>query len=403
MKDGNLMIVQGGGPTAVFNSTLASIVQEARSQRSFGKIFGARSGVKGLVQQQILDLTDLSPSMLQLLRNTPGAALGSSRFRPSDAEMETLVQNLRRMDVRKLIFMGGNGTLKGAQIVSAACRNAGLDVRVVGVPKTVDNDLAVTDRSPGFASAARYVAQSTRDLGMDVRALPQPVTILETLGRSVGWLAAASALARENDDDAPHLVYVPEMPFSEESFLSDVDRVVTRQGWAVVVVSEGLQREGGAPVYQMSGASQSDPLQRPMIGGVAQYLAGVVGEGLRIRCRSEKPGLLGRSSMLHVSEQDRKDADLVGRAGVRALAAGETDKMVALRPLSLPGEDGYELVTLTAAAGLERPLPQRWVCSGPASTSKELTAYLSPLVGPLQSYARPLSMIHSQEESITHA
>lgn len=403
MKSGNLMIVQGGGPTAVFNTTLASIVDEARTSRQFGKILGARSGVKGLVEDAIFNLTDLSPSILKLLENTPGAALGSSRFRPGDEEMDRLVGNLRRLEVRSMIFMGGNGTMMGAHIVGDACRRAGLEVAVVGAPKTVDNDLAVTDRSPGFASAARYIAQSTRDLGMDLRALPQPVSILETMGRSVGWLAAASALARESADDAPHLVYVPELPFSETSFLSDLDRVVTRQGWAVVVVSEGLQKEDGTPVYQMDTASQADPLKRPMTGGVGQYLAGVVGDGLGIRCRNEKPGLLGRCSMLHVSIQDLQDAELVGRAAVRALAAGESEKMVALRPLTHSDGLPWELVPLTAAAGLERPIPSGWIVNGPTSVSNEFRAYLGPLVGELQRYAPQLTQMRSQEELSAHA
>jgi 6-phosphofructokinase 1 len=223
------------------------------------------------------------------------------------------------------------------------------------------------------------------------------------MGRSVGWLAAASALARERDDDAPHLVYVPELPFSEASFLSDLDRVVTRQGWAVVVVSEGLRKEDGMPVYQMGTASQADPLKRPMTGGVGQYLADVVADRLGIRCRNEKPGLLGRCSMLHVSVQDRRDAELVGRAGVRALAAGESEKMVALQPLSSTAGPPYELVPLTAAAGLERPIPTGWISNGPAFISNEFRAYLGPLVGELQRYAPPLTEMRNQEESSVHA
>lgn len=391
MKSGNLMIVQGGGPTAVFNITLASIVDEARIKKQYGKIFGARAGMKGLVEAAVFDLTDLSRCTLELLQNTPGAALGSSRFQPGEEDMDRLVENLRRLDVRNMIFIGGNGTMMGAHIVGNACRRAGLEIAVVGVPKTVDNDLAVTDRSPGFASAARYIAQSTRDLAMDLRALPQPVSILETMGRSVGWLAAASALARETDDDAPHLVYVPELPFSEASFIGDLDRVVARQGWAVVVVSEGLRKPDGVPVYQMDTASQADPLKRAMTGGVGQYLASVVAEGLGIRCRNEKPGLLGRCSMLHVSVQDRRDAELVGRAGVRALAAGESEKMVALLPLTYTAGLPYELVPLTATAGLERPIPSGWICTGPTSVSNEFRAYLGPLVGELQHYAPPLT------------
>ena len=199
------------------------------------------------------------------------------------------------MDVRQLVFMGGNGTMAGAAIVSDFCRKQKFDVQIMGVPKTIDNDIAATDRCPGFASAARYVAQSTLDLSMDIRSLPQPVSIFETLGRDVGWLSASSTLSRVDPDDAPHLVYVPEVAFSVEKFLGDLDAVVSRIGWAVVVVSEGICYGDGTPVFEQQLPSRNSSPNRPLIGGVAQHLSGVVGrEHLGIRCRSEKPGLIGR-------------------------------------------------------------------------------------------------------------
>lgn len=390
MRAENLMIVQGGGPTAVFNASLSSAIAEGIRQPGIGKVFGARWGVKGLVQGDVVELGRMSGVDLHLLRNSPGAALGSSRFKPSEDDLQRAVDQLRRLDIRHLMFMGGNGTMRGAEVVSAFCRTVGFDVQVMGVPKTVDNDIAVTDRCPGYASAARYVAQSTRDLGADLRSLPQPVTILETMGRSVGWLAAASTLAIAEEDDAPHLVYLPETPFREERFFAEVDGIVRRLGWAVVVVSEGMRYEDESLVYEMSDPSQLDPLKRPMTGGVGQYLAGLVAERLKIRCRSEKPGLLGRASMAHVSEQDQRDADLVGRAGVGALVSGESDKMVALRPLEDPGAHGYDLVPLSAVAGRERAVPPEWLSGRPLAVNDALRRYLRPLVGELHQYAPAL-------------
>lgn len=386
MKAGNLMIVQGGGPTAVFNASLSSVIDEGMRQERIGKIFGARWGLKGLVQDDIVDLSELTVENLRMLRNSPGAALGSSRFKPTSNDLQCVLENLKRLDIRYLLFAGGNGTMKGAEVVSEICRAAAMEIQIVGIPKTIDNDIAVTDRSPGYASAARYIAQSTRDLGMDIRSLPQPVTILETMGRSVGWLSAASVLAKASEDDAPHLVYVPEVPFYIEQFVTDVARIVANQGWAVVVVSEGICKEDGTLVYEMSDPTQLDPLKRPMTGGVGQFLAGVVGEKLGIRCRSEKPGLLGRASIAHVSMQDREDAELVGRAGVRALVDGYTDKMVALRPLQDAGEFGYDLVSLSAAAGVERSIPAEWLDGSALALTDEFRAYLAPLVGSLDYY-----------------
>ena len=387
MKAENLMIVQGGGPTAVFNASLSSVIAEGICQPKIGSVFGARFGVKGLAQEADADLSRMTSEELQILRASPGAALGSSRFKPTEEDLHRMVASLRRRDIRHLIFIGGNGTMRGAELVSRFCRVAKFEVQIIGIPKTVDNDIAVTDRCPGYGSAARYIAQSTRALGMDIRSLPQPVTILETMGRSVGWLAGASTLAKVEEADAPHLVYLPELPFHKERFLADLDGVVTKQGWAVVVVSEGIRSEDGSLVYEKSDPSQLDPLKRPMTGGVGQFLADMVAENLRIRCRSEKPGLLGRSSMALVSAQDQQDAEFVGRSGVRALLAGETDKMVALKPLDDADESGYHLVPLSAVSGVDRAIPAEWLVEGPLAVSPAFRKYLDPLVGDLNRYS----------------
>jgi 6-phosphofructokinase len=390
MRADNLMIVQGGGPTTVFNASLSSVIEEGVCQRGIGRILGARSGTEGLTQGNVVDLSQMTSDDLRLLRHSPGAALGSSRFKPTADHLELLVEHLRRLEIKYIIFMGGNGTMRGAETISAFCRSIDFEVQIIGIPKTIDNDLAVTDRCPGYASAAKYVAQSTRDLGMDIRSLPQPVTILETMGRSVGWLAGASSLAKSAENDAPHLIYVPELPFHTERFLEDLDGVVTRLGWAVVVVSEGIRNEDGSLVYEMNDPSQLDPLKRPMTGGVGQFLAGVVAKNLKIRCRSEKPGLLGRASMAHVSIQDQQDAELVGRAGVRALLAGATDMMVALRPLEDTGTLGYDLVPLSAVTGIERAIPAEWLIGGPLAVTGGFVEYLRPLVGELFQYSPAL-------------
>jgi len=353
--------------------------------------------MKGLSSADIIDLSPLKSQDLASLRNSPGAALGSSRFKPSEQDLLHCVEHLRRLDVGYLVFMGGNGTMRGADLFQRFCCDEDFDLQIIGVPKTIDNDIAATDRCPGFASAARFVAQSTLDLSMDVRSLPQPVSIFETLGRDVGWLAASSTFARRNSDDAPHLVYIPEIPFSKEAFLRDLDNVVSRIGWAVVVVSEGVQYADGSRVFEQKFTSQNTSTNRPLIGGVAQYLSGVVGEILGIRCRSEKPGLIGRSCTAQVSRQDLEDAELVGRTGVRALISGESGKMVALSPL---GDGGQltALVPLSEAGGSHREIPAHWLSEGPLAVSGAFRDYLSPLVGELSYYPRPLST-HPRYES----
>lgn len=380
----NLLVVQGGGPTQVLNATLAAIVEEARGK--FDRVLGARSGIKSFAKNQVVALENLPAAALDLLRITPGAALGSSREKPSREDLDRLLESLEHANVRYLLFLGGNGTMRGADVIGSFCRDAGFDVQVLGVPKTVDNDIAGTDRCPGYASAARYIAQSTRDLGMDVRSLPQPVSILETMGRSVGWLAAAAAAGKQSEHDAPHLVYLPERPFDMDSFLADLDRTVSRLGWAIAAVSEGIRDRSGKYVYQVSDPTQSDPLQRPITGGVAQFLSEAVARNLKMRCRSEKPGLLGRSSMLHASVQDRMDADLVGRAAVRGLLAGESGKMVSLLPLGNPDGKSYSYVPLKNVAEAERPIPADWICDGAIPVGEKFFAYVRPLVGDLTPY-----------------
>ena len=391
MSARNLMIVQGGGPTAVFNASLASLVAEGKRQPAIGKIFGARFGTKGLATGDVVELSGLTAAELNQLSASPGAALGTSRFKPSEEELQIIVATLRSYDIGYLVFNGGNGTMRGGQIIAGLCRYAGLDISVLGVPKTVDNDIAMTDRCPGYASAARYVAQSTLDLGMDIRSLPQPVSILEVMGRNVGWLAGAAALAARQEEDAPHLIYLPEVPYREERFLASLDNIVSRQGWAVVVVSEGARREDGSMVYEKSDPAHLDPLKRPMTGGVGQYMADVVGKNLRIRCRSEKPGLLGRASGALVSRQDAKDAEFAGRVAIEALVAGESDKMVSLRPLSAGVEAGYELVPLDLVAGHERLIPAEWLTDGPLAVNDGFREYVGGLIGELAAYAPDFS------------
>ena len=386
MQPGNLMIVQGGGPTAVFNISLAEIVAEAQRQTHIGRILGSRAGIKGLLRNDVSELTNLTSTDLDRLRRTPGAALGSSRYQPTEEDLDQIAETLLQFEVEYLIFLGGNGTMRGAELISQYLQSRNIDIGVIGVPKTVDNDIMQTDRCPGFASAARYVATSARELGTDVRSVPQPVTILETMGRSVGWLAAASVLAQVEESGAPSLICIPELPFEMESFLDDLDGIVRSNGWAVVVVAEGIVDADSRRVFESPIASQADALKRPMIGGVAQYLAGIVSERLRFRCRNEKPGLLGRSSIALASEQDRWDAALVGRAGVRGLISGARDTMVALEPLGSGLAAGYSLIPLAHAAGHVRQIPAEWLAPGPIPVDQTFRKYLEPLVGPLEEH-----------------
>jgi 6-phosphofructokinase len=386
MAGTNLLVIQAGGPTAVVNESLYAVLDSQRQRRNGSRVFGARSGLQGLIQDRLVDLGFLSAAQLEILRRSPGAALGTSRVKPSEDELAQVVSRLRDRDIHQALFIGGNGTMHAALMISRFCKEQNYELQVMGVPKTVDNDINGTDRCPGFASAAHYVAQSTRDLGMDVRALPQPVSILETMGRHVGWLAAASVAAKKNEHDAPHLVYLPEVAFDIDVFIGEVESVLKRQDWAIVVVSEGLRDKAGQPVFENTDPAQADAFSRPLPGGVGRHLAETVARRLKIRCRDEKPGLLGRASMLHVSARDRMDAELVGRTAYDALQSGHDEQMVALTPLRAGEPVGTKLVPLENVRGADRAIPREWIGTGNPPVNEKFLQYLRPIIGELLEY-----------------
>lgn len=388
MHSDGLIIVQGGGPTAVFNASLAGIVSEAQQLR-FGNIYGARFGMKGLCSGDVINLTSLTPTALEAIRVSPGAALGTSRFKPSEEDLDNCIQVMQSHAIGRMIFLGGNGTMGGGQRFLEFCASRGFSLQIMGAPKTIDNDIRATDRCPGYGSAARYVAQSMIDLSMDLQSLPQPVSVMETLGRDVGWLAAASMLAKQHPDDAPHIVCIPEVPFVLDDFLQRIDATVKRIGWASAVVSEGTCYADGTPVFEQKLSSGGKIPLRPLIGGIAQHLSGLIGERLGLRCRSEKPGLIARSGSPYVSTQDRADAELTGRECVRALAAGASGCMVSLR--SIGSDPAFELLPLTEAAGPRRAIPQEWLRHDGLAVNDAFLEYVRPIVGPLQRYPASLS------------
>lgn len=381
MTQGNILVVQGGGPTQVLNTTLAAIVEEAGKSGAWSRILGSRAGMRGLAFGDMADLSALATPDLDALRSAPGAALGSSRYKLSATDLELVAERLDRLQVHAILAIGGNGTMCAADALSKHCRRAGLPVQIIGIPKTVDNDIAATDRCPGYGSAARYIAHSALDLGTDVRSLPQPVSILETMGRSVGWLAAAAAAGKQDEEDAPHLVLLPERPFDLEEFLGHVDACVRRYGWCVVATAEGIRDREGRYVYQVEDPAQADALKRPITGGVAQFLAEAVAGSLKLRCRSEKPGLLGRSSMQHLSPQDQKDADLVGRTGVWAMLQGQSECMVSLH--SLESGIDTELIPFDRVSAEERMIPAEWIRADAVPLGPEFFRYVKPLIGEL--------------------
>ncbi len=384
---GGLLVLQTGGPTAVINATLAAIVTAARGR--FRSVHGVRRGLEGLVHGHMVALDDLPDARLAALRRQPGAALGSSRKPLNDAHIAQVVATLQRADAVAVLMIGGNGTMRAARQLDTALRGAGSSTRVVGVPKTVDNDIPGTDRCPGYTSAARFVAQSVRDVVEDVRTLPVPVSIFETMGRDAGWLTAASVLARSPDCPGPQIILVPEHRFESALFLRRVDHAMRRDGWVVVATSEGIRDAGGRPVFETDVAAHRDDVGRPVPGDVGPYLARLVGRELGLRCRSEKPGLCGRTSIPLVSDVDRADAAAVGRAAVEAVIAGAGGVMVTLEPLvdgTAASRTGT--VPLEEMGTQKRDFPADWI-DDRGEPNARFVDYLAPRIGmPIQRYER---------------
>lgn len=388
MSDGMLM-VHGGAPTAVMNASLYGAVKAALASGVVARVYGARHGSGGILKQDFMDLTALSPDTLEALPRSPGSFIGTSRFPVEEADYERIVDILVERKIRWLLFNGGNGSMDTCgKIARAVARRApgtpGSGIRVTGIPKTIDNDLAMTDHAPGFGSAARYLAASVGELCQDVASLPIHVCVIEAMGRNAGWLTAAAALAG-GPGLGPHLIYAPESPFDEEAFLDDAKTLYDRVGGVVVVASEGLKTADGVPVVP--------PVFRTgrsvYYGDVSAHLAGLVIRRLGIKARSEKPGILGRCSIAHQSDTDREEAIVAGREAANAALSGETAVMSAFRRISsVPYRCDTFLVPVEDVMLRERTLPQEYLNGRKNGVEPAYLEWCRPLVGgPLPAFA----------------
>jgi 6-phosphofructokinase 1 len=375
---GKLLIVHGGGPTAVINCSLYGAVTEAvRSGRVDG-VYAANGGMGGLLREDFIRLDTLPESTLAALLTTPGSAIGTSRDAMEAPEYARAAEVIGKNGFDFLLCNGGNGTMDTCGKIYEACRSAGTPVLVAGIPKTVDNDLAVTDHAPGFASAARYIAGVTREICADVRGLPIHVSVIEAMGRNAGWITAAAALARQDGDIGPDLIYLPERDFDEAAFLRDVERLWARGKGVVAVVSEGLHGPGGKPlvppIFQTGRSTY--------FGDISAHLAQLVIKELGIKARSEKPGLMNRSSICWRSPVDCREAEEAGRAAVQAVLSGQTGVMPAIRRLSSePYETELFLAPIREVMLTERTMPAEYINEAGNGVTEAYCAWLRPLLG----------------------
>jgi 6-phosphofructokinase 1 len=380
-----LLVGQAGGATAVINRSLAGVVREAQRSGRYTRILGMKRGVEGALGAEFADLTSLPPAALDALARTPGAALGSSRYRLSVEDVDRLLDLLRTHAIDTFVYIGGNDSADTAHRVACAATARNQDLCTVAVPKTIDNDLPLTDHSPGYASIARYVAVATMESSKDTESMPTmyPVKFIEVMGRDAGWVAAASALGRRTGADAPHLIYMPEFPLSREKLLADVDRVYRDLGHVVAVVSETVRDEGGEPLADSAMSAEVDAFGHQLLRGTADSMCRLVQNELGLRSRFDKPGSLQRMSMQTASPIDLREAEEVGQAAVRLALRDATDRMVTIvRDSDDPYESHTDDAALSEIANRQRMMPREFVSDDHTHVTDAFRAYALPLLGP---------------------
>jgi 6-phosphofructokinase len=390
---GKLLIGQAGGATTVINASLVGVIGEAQKSRRFDAIWGMRQGAEGMTRGDFVDLGTLSGESLRAIAETPGAALGSSRHKLSDEEAEAVLRMFDARNIRFLIYIGGNDS---ADTVHRLARMAGerrQDLIAVAVPKTIDNDLPVTDHSPGYGSIARYAATATMDSAKDTESMPAmyPVKFIEVMGRDAGWVAAAATLGKREPEDAPHLVYLPERPVARDQLLEDVARAHREFGRVVAVVTETMRDDRGMPFADPQMSEESDAFGHPLLRGTAEAMVRLVQSELGLRSRFDKPGSLQRMAMSCVSSVDLSEAAEVGRAAVRMALSGMTDQMVTLvRDSDDPYTSHTSTASLSLVANRQQLLPDSFLTSDGRGTTDDFRRYAMPLLGadPFPRYAR---------------
>lgn len=383
---GNALIGQSGGPTAVINESLVGIVRAARESGVIPRVLGAKHAVKGVLAEQFIDLTRESDAVLEAVAQTPAAALGSVRKKPTPDECKKVFEVCRRHDVRYFFYIGGNDSAETAHLIGQMANEAGYEMRLFHVPKTIDNDLRVTDHCPGFGSAARFVAHALIGDDLDNRSLPG-VKIDVIMGRHAGFLTAAAALGRTREGDGPHLIYLPETAFSIERFQGDLKRVVGELGRCVVAASEGIHDEQGRLLGESTEKDSHGNAQLSGSGALGDRLAaiakGALGKDARVR--ADTLGYLQRSFPGLRSEIDAVEARRVGEEAVRAALLGEPPMgSIAIRRVSnSPYRVEYFVTPLDTVAKVTKSFPAEWIHADGNDVTEGWFEYARPLVGPL--------------------
>ncbi len=384
----NIIVGQSGGPTAAINASLYGVIQEGKAHpEQVGHIYGMVHGIEGFLQGRYLDLKEeLSEEELELLKITPAAYLGSCRYMlPEDLSAPiypAIIEKLGELKVGGFFYIGGNDSMDTVSKLSRYGARIGSEIRFIGIPKTVDNDLMEIDHTPGYGSAAKYVAGTVREIVLDASVYhKKSVTIVELMGRHAGWLTAASVLARKQAGDDPVLIYLPEVAFDMEAFAAELERALAKRPCVVVCVSEGIHDASGRFICEYGDQAQVDGFGHKMLTGCGKVLEHFVRERLGVKVRSVELNVSQRCSGMLMSATDLKEADMAGRKGVRAALEGETGVMVAFRRAeSGPYELHYETVDVDRVCNREKVFPAEWIEGLGDDIGPGFIDYVRPLI-----------------------
>ncbi|MCH8334732.1 MAG: 6-phosphofructokinase [Proteobacteria bacterium] len=387
MSTMNAFYAQSGGVTAVINTSACAVIETARKHRKqISNVYAGHNGIIGALTEDMIDTNRESASAIRALRHTPGGAFGSARYKlkgieENRAEYERLIEVFKAHNIGYFFYNGGNDSMDTAHKVSLISKRLGFPVICLGIPKTVDNDLPVTDNCPGFGSVAKYVAVSTQEAALDVLSMAKTSTkvfILEVMGRHAGWIAAAGGLAGTKPGDAPHIILFPEIPFRKRAFLKRVRESVQKYGYCVIVVSEGARYANGKFLAE---AGTTDAFGHSQLGGVAPFLANMVRENLGYKYHYAIADYLQRSARHIASATDVKQAYAVGEAAVKMAIAGETAVMPIIKRISdSPYRWKIEIAPLSRIANKEKMLPRRYISADGFSITAAARRYLQPLI-----------------------
>ena len=385
----NVIVGQSGGPTAVINASLYGVVYEALNREdACGTVYGMINGIEGFLSGKVIDMEPLERSgVLELIKTTPGAYLGSCRYKlPEDLTDEVyprLFGKFEEYGIGYFFYIGGNDSMDTVSKLSRYAEQTGSGIRFIGIPKTIDNDLVHTDHTPGYGSAAKYVASTVREIALDASVYDnkQSVTIVEIMGRHAGWLTAAGALARKFEGDNPLLIYLPETAFDTEKFLDDVRAALRKVSNVVVCISEGINDGKGTFVCELASSVGVDTFGHKMLTGSGKYLENLVKEKIGVKVRSVELNVSQRCSSSMLSGTDQKEAIASGAYGVKCAIEGETGKMIAFRRLP---EDEYRVDYVTedvnAICNQEKTVPAEWITEGGSDVAGEFIDYARPLI-----------------------